>query len=171
MNRPILAAMVLMLLAGSTSFAQDEAPRYIDVFTSHTKLGQQAEYEAAVKDLWAAMKKAGGDFPANPQHVSLIESLFPFQACLQRLATQQLHGDKRNAAIFSHLMDRNDIVVFDQSGRLGLSNKTFFCRLAGRQRRFHPQPPAHERGRGAPGGRANGAADDPGCKEEAFSRL
>ncbi len=63
MKQLLFACLALSILAAPTAFAQDEAPTYLSIFTAHTKLGQSAQYEAAVKELWAAMKKAGGDFP------------------------------------------------------------------------------------------------------------
>jgi len=59
--------MVKKLLAGSLlaalmvapgAFAQD-APELVNVLTVRTKLGQQQEYEALLKDIWGAFKKAG----------------------------------------------------------------------------------------------------------------
>ena len=63
MKRPLFVFLTMVLLTAPVALAQEEAPQFLNVFTAHTTLGHQPEYEAAVKDLWAAMKKAGGDFP------------------------------------------------------------------------------------------------------------
>lgn len=82
MKQILSALVVLALLAGPIAFAQDEAPAYLNLFTAHTKLGQSAQYESGIKELWAAMKKAGGDFPvfvsqstSNPGHYVFVTRL------------------------------------------------------------------------------------------------
>ncbi len=46
------------------------------------------------------------------------------QAIGQALALQQLHGQKRNAAIFADLVNGDDVVVLQGSGRLRLAEET-----------------------------------------------
>ena len=55
--------LALTILVAPTVFSEEAAPRYLNIFTAHVKLGHQAEYEAAVKNLWMALKEAGADFP------------------------------------------------------------------------------------------------------------
>ena len=45
---------------------------------------------------------------------------------MQRLALQELHRQKRNAAIFIDLVNRYDVVVFDGRRGLGFAQETFF---------------------------------------------
>ena len=59
---PLFALSILF----APIIAAEEAPpppRYLNIFTAHVKIGHGPQYEAAVKDLWKAMKEAGGTFP------------------------------------------------------------------------------------------------------------
>ena len=83
MKRLFFTCLALPILAVPTACApQDEAPAYLSVFIAHTKLGQSAPYEDAVKELWTAMKKAGADFPvfatqstSNPGDYAFVTQL------------------------------------------------------------------------------------------------
>ena len=60
----ILFLLACVLLAPPALLAQ-EPPPLATVFTVHTQLGRADAYEAAVKELWKAFKKAGVDRPIS----------------------------------------------------------------------------------------------------------
>ena len=63
MKRFLSPFLALTILAAPNVFAEEAAPRYLNIFTAHVKLGHQAPYEAGIKNLWIALKEAGADFP------------------------------------------------------------------------------------------------------------
>lgn len=84
-KQTLIVIASVVLVAGATlappAFAQ-QAPAYLSVYTEHVKLGHDAEYADVVKELWAAMKKEGGDFAvlasqslSNPGHYTFVTTL------------------------------------------------------------------------------------------------
>lgn len=65
MNRLLAPVLTLLMLVSPIALAEEAAapPQYLNIFTAHVKLGHQAQFESNVKDLWAAMKETGADFP------------------------------------------------------------------------------------------------------------
>ena len=66
LTAPILSAtLALAILSVASSTLAQDPPPLLSVYTEHVKLGHNADYETTVKELWAAMKKAGADFPVT----------------------------------------------------------------------------------------------------------
>ncbi len=63
MKRLLFMLIALTIVSSPFVSAQQEPPTYINIFTAHTKLGHQAQYETAIKQLFAALKKVEADFP------------------------------------------------------------------------------------------------------------
>ena len=61
----------------------------------------------------------------------------PLQPVFEGLATEQLHGQERDAAVLSHLIDGDDVLVVDGGGQPGLAQKSPVVLGAGRQGRPH----------------------------------
>ena len=96
MKRPVFVFLTMALLTAPVAFAQEEAPRFLNVFTAHTMLGHQPEYEAAVKDLWAAMKTAGGDFPVLASQSASSPGDYTFVTFLSSLADMDTQRETFN---------------------------------------------------------------------------
>src|SRR5206468_477239 len=58
-------------------------------------------------------RQGQGHFPADVYRLLPGELAVPFQAVIERRAVQQLHGQERGAAIFSYLINGDDMVVLD----------------------------------------------------------
>ena len=76
-------------------------------------------------------REAGGDFASDPQDFALIEAFLAVDARLEGLAAEVLHGDERDVAIFADLVDRDDVVVLDGGGGLGLAQEAVLGGRAG----------------------------------------
>lgn len=63
MKRKMAFLAVLMLLTAIPAALAQEQPRYVRIHEFKTKLGHGPEYEAGVKQLFAACAKAGLDYP------------------------------------------------------------------------------------------------------------
>ncbi len=59
----VLFLALTVLVAPAVSAEEASPPQFLNIFTAHIQLGHQAQYEAAVKKLWMALKEAGADFP------------------------------------------------------------------------------------------------------------
>mgnify|MGYP003381458903 CR=1 FL=1 len=81
--------------------------------------------------------QSGGDLDADLQDIRLRQLAFPFELRLQGFAFQKRHGNKRDTLIFSHLIDVDNVVVFNGGGELGFPQKPVFSRSSRRDRRFH----------------------------------
>ena len=89
---PILALTVLF---ASTASAQDAmpAPQLLSIFTAHTKLGHGPQYEAAVKSLWVAMGKAGGQFPVFASQSTSTPGDYSFVTLLSSIGDMDTQGE------------------------------------------------------------------------------
>ena len=59
----VLLLALTVLVAPAVSAEEASPPQFLNIFTAHIQLGHEAQYEAAVKKLWMALKDAGADFP------------------------------------------------------------------------------------------------------------
>ena len=96
MKRPLFVFLTMVLLMAPVTLAQEEAPQFVNLFIAHTKLGHQPQYEAAVKDLWAALKKAGGDFPVFASQSTSSPGDYTFATLLSSLADMDAQGETFN---------------------------------------------------------------------------
>jgi len=79
-----------------------------------------------------------GDLSADAQHfLHRQPSPRSLQPIFERLALEQLHGQKGNAAILAHLINGDDMLMLDGGGQLCLAQETPMELGVGRQRRLH----------------------------------
>ena len=105
MKKTLCAATVLLLLTGVAALGQ-EPPRYLSIFTGHTHLGHQPQYEAAVKELWAALNKQGGDFPVFASQSLSSPGDYGFVIAMANMAA----ADAQNAT-FEKLLGANGAIL------------------------------------------------------------
>lgn len=97
MKRFLSPFLALAISAAPVAMAEEApAPQYLNIFTAHTKLGHAAEYEAAVETLWAAMKKAGADFPVFASQSMSTPGDYNFVTLLGSMADMDKQGEVFN---------------------------------------------------------------------------
>src|SRR5262245_31635631 len=67
--------------------------------------------------------QALGDLAANAEHLRCRQLRLAFQPRLQALALQKLHGEKQHAAIFTGLVDLDEVIVLQLGRELRLTNE------------------------------------------------
>ena len=99
MKRLSVAFLALALLATPIALAQQqEPPNYVSIFTSDVHLAHAADYEAGVKKLWEAMKKAGADFPVFASQSLDNPGSYRFVTLLGSMADMDAQGEMFNKA-------------------------------------------------------------------------
>ena len=89
-------------------------------------------FQPDVRGLDVAMNQAGGvgrtqslrDFATDANDLADRKLAFPLQIAIETIPLEQLHRDEGNAVFLAHLIDRDDIVMLDFGGRLGLAQET-----------------------------------------------
>ena len=71
MKRLPILFLGLAILATQIAVAQENPPRYVNIFTAHTKLGHQAAVIIAESSVWAC-KLAGVGQPQKARHQRLL---------------------------------------------------------------------------------------------------
>jgi hypothetical protein len=93
-NRFIALLILLVSIAPVAQAADAGPPAFMEVFTNNVKLGQQATFETGLKELWAALKETGADFPITVRSSGSSPGSYVFLSPLNNMADL----DKQNAA-------------------------------------------------------------------------
>jgi hypothetical protein len=64
-----------------------------------------------------------GDLAAQPEYLVHRQDWLALQPVVQVFPFEQGHGEERHAALFADVVDRNDVIVFNASGGLGLAEE------------------------------------------------
>ncbi len=123
MKRFLSPFLALTILAAPNVFAEEAAPRYLNIFTAHVKLGHQAQYEAGIKNLWIALKEAGADFPVFASQSGDSPGDYNFVTALDSMADM----DAQNA-VFNKIGEQNP-GVFAELGVHTTGNNTAIIAL------------------------------------------
>ncbi len=65
-----------------------------------------------------------GDLPADPQHFLDGQGAGALEPSVERLAAEEFHRQKRDAAVLADLVDVDDVIVLDRRGGLGFAQES-----------------------------------------------
>jgi hypothetical protein len=81
--------------------------------------------------------ESGGDLAPDPQDLGGRQPALPLQPIGERFPLEQRHRQIGQSAIFAHLIDRDDVVMFEGGDGAGLPQEPLFRHRTARDRRRH----------------------------------